>query len=367
MDIWRIRSAGGGAERMTEHDSTVAYPVFVDERTLLYLATDPDGSGPHIYSLDIDERRPRRLTAGVDTYTSLSASADGSRLVATLARPTGTLWKLPIDAGVVGPDRAQRIALTTGTGVAPRLGPNYLLYVSSKGAADAIWKVQGNVSSEVWSAPDSRVVGGPAISRDGSRMVFSVRQNGRVRLFTANTNGSGARAVSDAFEPEGDAAWAMDDRSVVVAATSGGTPRLLRVELDNGRTTDLAAEYSTDPVWSPDGSAIVYSGADVGTTFPLKSMTIDGRPAPLASVTLSRGARRLAFLPGTRSLVVLRGDISHKNLWAIDIDTGRERQLTGFPAGFEIGDFDVSPDGTEVVVEQIQERSEIVLIERAQR
>src|SRR6185503_6070639 len=100
---------------------------------------------------------------------------------------------------------------------------------------------------------------------------------------------------------EGDAAWAMDDRSVVVAATSGGTPRLLRVELDNGRTTDLAAEYSTDPVWSPDGSAIVYSGADVGTTFPLKSMTIDGRPAPLAPVTLSRGARRLAFLPGTRS------------------------------------------------------------------
>jgi hypothetical protein len=75
----------------------------------------------------------------------------------------------------------------------------------------------------------------------------------------------------------------------------------------------------------------------------------------------------MAFLPGTRSLVVLRGDISHKDLWAIDIDTGRERQLTAFTAGFDIGDFDVSPDGTEVVVEQIQERSEIVLIERARQ
>jgi Tol biopolymer transport system component len=364
MDIWRIRATGGAAERVTEHDSTVAYPVFVDERTLLYLATDPDGSGPHIYSLDVNERRPRRLTAGVDTYTSLSASADGSRLVATLARPTGTLWRLPIDAGVAGSDRAQRIALSTGTGVAPRLGPGYLLYVSSKGAADGIWKVQGDVSSEVWSAPDSRVVGGPAISRDGTRMVFSVRQNGRGRLYTAHTNGTGARAVSDAFEPEGDAAWAMDGRSVVVAARTAGTPRLLRVELETGRTTDLAAEYSIDPVWSPDGGTIVYSGADVGTTFPLKAMTADGRSAPLQPVTLSRGARRLAFLPGTRSLVVLRGDISHKNLWVIDIGTGRERQLTAFPPGFEIGDFDVSTDGKEVVVEQIQERSEIVLIER---
>jgi Tol biopolymer transport system component len=303
----------------------------------------------------------------VDTYTSLSASADGARLVATLARPTGTLWRLPIDAGVAGPDRARRIALTTGTGVAPRLGPGYLLYVSSKGAADGIWKVQGDVSSEVWSASDSRVVGGPAISRDGGRMVFSVRQSGRVRLYTANTNGTGARAVSDAFEPDGDAAWAADGRSVVVAAITGGTPRLLRVELDTGRTTDLAAEYSIDPAWSPDGGTIVYSGADVGTTFPLGAMTADGKSAPMTPVTLSRGARRMAFLPGTRSLVVLRGDISHKDLWAIDIDTGRERQLTAFTAGFDIGDFDVSPDGTEVVVEQIQERSEIVLIERARQ
>jgi hypothetical protein len=33
MDIWRIRAAGGSAERVTSHDSSVAYPVFVDERT----------------------------------------------------------------------------------------------------------------------------------------------------------------------------------------------------------------------------------------------------------------------------------------------------------------------------------------------
>ncbi len=87
----------------------------------------------------------------------------------------------------------------------------------------------------------------------------------------------------------------------------------------------------------------------------------------MTPVTLSRGARRLVFLPGTRSLVVLRGDISHKNLWAIDLDSGRERQLTDFGLGFDVSDFDVSPDGTEMVVEQIQERSEIVLIERGRR
>jgi acetoin utilization protein AcuB len=72
----------------------------------------------------------------------------------------------------------------------------------------------------------------------------------------------------------------------------------------------------------------------VGTTLPLKAITPDGRSAPVTPVTLSRGARRLVFLPGTRSLVVLRGDISHRNLWAIDIDSGRERQVTDVEAGF---------------------------------
>jgi Tol biopolymer transport system component len=363
MDVWRIPSAGGNPERITEHDSAVTHPVFVDARTLLYLATDPDGSGPHIYGLDVGARRPRRLTAGIDSYTSLAASADGSRLVATLSRPTGALWRLPLDDGTPRADRAQRVALTTGSGVAPRLGPGFLMYVSSKGASDAIWKVQQGESSEVWSAPAARVVAGPTLSPDGRRMVFSVRQDGHVRLFAADTDGTDARHLSPSFEPEGDAAWAIDGKSVIVAAAAD-RPRLFRVSLDTGAAAPLAGEYSVDPASSPDGRIFVYSGADVGTTFPLRAVTADGQPLPLPPVTLSRGARRIAFLPGTRLLVVLRGDISHKNLWTIDLASGRERQLTDFPPGFEIGDFDVSPDGRELVVEQLLERSEIVLIER---
>src|SRR5450631_176408 len=35
----------------------------------------------------------------------------------------------------------------------------------------------------------------------------------------------------------------------------------------------MVSEYSTDPVWSPDGRFLVYSGADVGTTFPLLALS----------------------------------------------------------------------------------------------
>ena len=55
----------------------------------------------------------------------------------------------------------------------------------------------------------------------------------------------------------------------------------------------------------------------------------------------------------------------HKNLWLIDLDRGVERQLTNLAADFDVQDFDISSDGREIVVERVQERSDVVLIDLA--
>jgi hypothetical protein len=65
-------------------------------------------------------------------------------------------------------------------------------------------------------------------------------------------------------------------------------------------------------------------------------------------------------------LVFLRGGIDRKDFWQLNPQTGTERQLTDLPAGFVIGDFDVSPDGAEIVFDRAQESSSVVLIERAE-
>jgi Tol biopolymer transport system component len=81
---------------------------------------------------------------------------------------------------------------------------------------------------------------------------------------------------------------------------------------------------------------------------------------------LTRGSRRLRF-SGRRALVVMRGDIQHKNLWLIDLETGAERQLTRFPSDFSVRDFDISADGRELVLERVQEHSDVVLLDRVAR
>lgn len=120
---------------------------------------------------------------------------------------------------------------------------------------------------------------------------------------------------------------------------------------------------STDPAWSPDGRFVLYSGPDIGTTFEVRAATAEGQPYPLPSITLTRGARHL-HVTTARQLVVLRGEIGHKDLWAIDLETGAERPLTRLPPEVNVRDFDVSMDGSEGVLEQVQEQSDLVLIER---
>src|SRR5205809_6055184 len=104
-----------------------------------HYTSDPDGSGPWLYSMDVEHRISHRLTSGLDRYTSLAASADGRRLVATLASPKRTLWRLRITDSHPEMPTAAQIKLTTGTGFSPRLGPNYLLYVSATGTCESIW------------------------------------------------------------------------------------------------------------------------------------------------------------------------------------------------------------------------------------
>jgi Tol biopolymer transport system component len=363
LDIWRITPAGGTPERITSQAGRVSYPILFDRRTMLYLANDTDGSGPWLYSVDVERRIPHRLTFGVDRYTSLAASADGHRLVATLASPKTTLWRLRIADSPVEVPAAARISLTTTTGFSPRLGPNYLLYLSATGTSESIWKLANGTDMELWSGQGARVFGGPAISPDGRYIAFSVRQHGQPSLYVMQADGTNARIVADSLDLQGAPAWAPDGQSITTAAADHGVPHLYRVPVDGGRPALFIQEYSVDPAWSPDGRFVVYSGPDIGTTFTVKAVTASAVPHPLPALTLTRGARRLAFLPGGRALVLLRGEIQHKNLWLIDLETGTERQLTNLTPDFDIRDFDISPDGRDIVLERVQEHSEVVLLD----
>ncbi len=362
LDAWRIPSSGGTPEQITSQGG-VTYPVLLNERTLLYLATDTDGSGPWLYGMDVVHRIPHQLTFAPDRYTSLSASADGRRLALTLASPKTTLWRMRVPDAPAQPSAPTRIALSTSSAHSPRLGPDYLLYFSSSGEAESLWKLTDAGSQELWHGAGAQSIGAPAVSPDGHRVAFAALHDGQKRLYIMRSDGSNARIVTDSLDLQGSPAWTSDGAWITTAANERGVPHLYKVPVVGGVPQLFLPDYSLDPAWSVDDRFVLYSERDIGTTFSVKAVTPEGTAYHFPSLTLTRGARHLRLLRDARSLVILQGEIQHKNLWLVDLETGAKRQLTYFPAGFDVLDFDISPDGREIVLERVEQRSDLVLLD----
>jgi Tol biopolymer transport system component len=363
-DIWRIRPSGAGLERITRHDARLTYPVMLDGRTLIYLATDSDGSGPWMFTVDVERRRPHRISFGVESYTSLGGSVDGRRLVATIANVHSSVWQLQLGQQHGTPVPEGGPTLLSTSGATPRLGSDFLLYTASLGGSNAIWLRSQGASYAIWSSPRASVVGAPALVPDGRHLAFSVAEKGRTRLYVTERDGTHLRLLSDSFVLRGNPSWTPDGTSVVSAVVREGEPRLTRFFLNGDAPLLLVSEYSLDAVWSPDGRFLIYSGPDVGTDIPLRAAGADGRPFPLPGILLPRGARRVAFLRDAQTLIVLGGELGHKDFWLIDLASGARRMLAQMPQDFDVRDFDVTASGSQIVFDRVQAYSQLVLIER---
>ncbi|HEX6091219.1 MAG TPA: hypothetical protein VFZ13_13760, partial [Gemmatimonadales bacterium] len=371
MDVWRIPASGGRPERITHHDSRVAYPVVIDDRSLLYTATAEDGTGPWLFAMNLDARVAVRLSTGVEHYLSVAADGAGGsdagrarRLVATVSNPAVELWRVPIGGGIAEERAAAQLELPTARAGAPRFGADAsLVYLASRGGAEGIWTLDGSNAREIWRPEDGAVAGAIAFSPDGESLCFPLRRAGRSTLTCMARDGSATRTVAESLDVRGAASWSPDGRWIAVAARVGAGVRVFKVPMDGGAPVRLVDSASANPVWSPDGRFILYSGTPRARSAPLRAVTPEGAPFPLPPVIVDRVGDSYRFLPGGRQVVVKLGGFRRQDFWLLDIATGERRQLTRLRPGESLRRFDVSPDGRTLVFERVRENSDVVMIE----
>jgi Tol biopolymer transport system component/tRNA A-37 threonylcarbamoyl transferase component Bud32 len=362
-DLWRISPSGGEPERLTHHDTRVDFPTPIDSRTVLYTAKERDGSGPWLWMLDVRRKTSYRISVGLEQYTSVAASADGRRVVASVANPTATLWTVPFLDHIAEERDAKPFALSTVRALTPRFGGNFLFYLSSRGTGDGLWRYQGGNAQEIWKGADGALSDPPAVSADGSHVAIVLRSQAALRVNVGTADGTEFHTIGDTINVLGSAGWSPDGKWIAVGGSDADGPGLFKIPMDGSAPVRLATGSSRDPIWSPDGRLIVYIGQFVSTAMPLLAIRPDGTKVEFPEIKVRTRGERARFLPNGKGLIYMQGSAPWQDFWLLDLATGKTRQITRLSSTAMMRTFDITPDGKQIVFDRQRENSDIVLID----
>ncbi len=363
--LWRVGVDGRGLEQLTHGKIDLRYPTPLDERTVLFTARDEDGAGPWLWALDVETGATIRASVGLEQYSSVAASADGRRLVATVQLPRSQLWQVPILDHPATESEADPFAdLGDTRALAPRFGGSSLFFLSSSGSGNGLWRLQSGEILEIWRGSEGALLEAPAVAPGGDDVVILLRRAGGGRLHRLSADGAQLEALSETVDARGSASWSPDGRWVVTGGSVGGVVGLFKIPIDGGSVERIVDGEALNPVWSPDGSLIVYTGPQVGPFSPLMAVRPDGEPVELPEISVTHSGENARFLPDGSGLIYLTGLRPPQDFWLLDLQTMDVRRLTALENTQTMRTFDVTPDGRRIVFDRRAEDSAIVLIER---
>ena len=304
MDIWRIRASGGDPERMTNTSADIRYLAPIDDRKIVYTSPDQDGAGPWLWALDTATRRTQRMSSGLEVYTSVDASGDGRRLVATVSRPTANLWTIPLRTQPVDEADAKPFGLPSVRAYAPRYGGSTLFFLSSRGGGDGLWRYDNGQVAEVWRGVDGALLEPAAVSVDGKHVAVIVRKQGRRTLTLLSPDGSDRRQLAAAIDVTSSPSWSPDANWIVASGQDSKGAGLFKIPVHGGEPQRIVEGVTSNPVWSPDGSVIAYTGPVIGPFGPLLMVRPDGSAVTTPPIRIRVNTEHYRFVPGTRQLVL---------------------------------------------------------------
>jgi len=338
-------------------------PTPIDAHTVLYISEDNSG-GPWLWALDPESKTTRRISSGVERYSSIAASADGRRLVAAISNPVANLWSVPIrdrlaDAGEIKP-----FGLPTSRAWAPRYSQDGLFYLSSLDGGDGLWRWKDGQVAEIWKGSESAISEAPAISPDGRQVAIVLTRSGKRNIRVIQADGSQARGFIDNLDVRGTPAWSPDGKWLVAGGNDGKSDGLFKIPVDGGAPVKLASGLAFNPVWSKNRPLIVYAGPNVAAEQDLFGVNPDdGGKVDLPPMrTFGEGAMT-RFMPDGNSLIYFGRSGADFDFILVDLKTNSRHSLAHLDATLTVHSFDITPDGKQIVFDRVRQNSDVYLID----
>jgi Tol biopolymer transport system component/DNA-binding winged helix-turn-helix (wHTH) protein len=311
----------------------------------------------------------RQVTNDSNSYTGLSASTDGWRLVTTQFTRASNIYVAP----GTSIERGTQIAtsLLGNASVNPGLAwlpDGRIVYSSTASGHSDLWVMNADGSSRKPLTDDIHTDLQPVASPDGHTVAFVSWRNGKQGLWQMGLDGSGLRLLAN-DAGESSHSFSPDGRWIVYDALDAGVPTLWRMPAGGGAAERLTTFYSWKPVVSPDGRWLACyflespsASAKIALLpFSTEPVAVAAeRPARILGELPARDRPLMQWMPDSQALVysVTRAGVA--NLWRQPLDGSPARQITNFTED-RILSFAWSRDG-RIVYERGRLMSDTVLL-----
>jgi formylglycine-generating enzyme required for sulfatase activity len=271
---------------------------------------------------------PRAGTAQAQTAAAqavdrrTSATAQASPTETPKAKPTPA----PAGSPAAAPDRK----------IDPRRLKGAIVFVSDRGGAMNIWKMDANGGRNKRLTNDPYPDADPRFSPDGKRIMYTSLRGGFPEIWMMNRDGTRPERIAEGCQ----AAWSPDGNSIVFIRDDRVYIRRLRSGAET-RVTPPEWERCGVPAWSPDGKRVAVASRHL-QNIGIFLLTVDGKEhlqlaaeEPCCTPQWSADGATILFQ-------TVKGHIHQ-----IDLATKSEEQLT-FGADIQ-HDARYSPDGSMIV------------------
>ena len=357
--IWLIPAKGGVAKALTDFRDDAHQPAWSPDGKRIAYSSFRDGTF-HIYSIKPDGSDLQKHTNGEFDYREPGYSPDGSKLVFSSDKGGSyNLWELTLKTQTL-----KQLTDNAGNEYSPSYSPdgNRIAYVATRADASGLYVWEGGKETLVWKTPAT--LGAPAWTKDGSSLILQTAADGATTLVVKEIKADATPNIISAkgedvfpFRPSvaaDGAIWYTADGAIKhKTADFTKTEKLAwqatfalnrkpytrkKYLLDNPKPRPVKGIRA--PVVSPDGKAIVFTALgdlywlDIGLSAPQKltnDVFIEADPC---------------FSPDGQFLIFTTDRSGSINLWARDLKTGQDRQLTNGTE--EINTPAFSPDGKRI-------------------
>jgi serine/threonine protein kinase len=330
-----------------------------DNSSLVIDASDQPYGVFQLWQISYPDDRAERITNDLNNYPALGLTANADVLVTVKSDKSTNIWLMRLN----DPAHARKLI----SGVGNYFGVTWfhhgrIAFSSMASGNPDIWVINSDGSGEKQLTANNGANYHPAVSPDDRYIAFTCFRGGVFNICRMDADGSNQVQLT-----QGDGAsfpnWSPDEQWVYYDVLASGTATLWKVRADGRDSMSLTNRYSRGPVISPDGHLISCTYWD-DQAASLKYAVIPsggGAPIKLFGSPDPNRQRMTRWMPDNQALLYVDTHDGAANVWIQPLKTIEPRPVTSYESD-RIFDFDLSPDGKQLVLTRGTTVSDVVLI-----